>query len=236
MKRIVTMLLLIFVLTAAGCGRKEETSDAPIPVWETIPEQVPAVAGVSKPQVDQERIIIEHQGMWKPHLDYANDYMAFSITDLDGNGRKEVISSQQGGSGNYTYSRIYEVTEEMDGLAEIGEALGALASQPDLIDDRWDCYYDASQDVTYYIVSDLMKNGPAQYSETTYAMHLKDGVLAVTPLAVKTQTYSEKDGPVCRCEDAQGAPITEEDYREIAQSSFPGCERKSIVLHWTRMQ
>ena len=63
-------------------------------------------------------IIAENKDMWITELEYADEVYRYAISDLDHNGRYEVIVSNMGGTGLYTYSRFFEVNETYDGLVE----------------------------------------------------------------------------------------------------------------------
>ena len=51
------------------------------------------------------------RNQWVNDPDYADEMYQFAIADLDHDGRLELIVSNCGGTGIYTYSRFYRVEE-----------------------------------------------------------------------------------------------------------------------------
>ena len=70
-----------------------------------------------KKQID---VIMNNIDMWNLYTeDNTYNPYGYAITDLDQNGRLEIIASSCQGTGLYTYSNYYEVNERLDGLNKI---------------------------------------------------------------------------------------------------------------------
>ena len=50
------------------------------------------------------------------------DTVGYMCSDLDGNGRLEILVAESGGTGLYTYTKIYEVNEAKDALVPCGRS------------------------------------------------------------------------------------------------------------------
>ena len=66
---------------------------------------------------DQINLIADNADNWKQ--DVPSGVWGYSVTDLDQNGRLEIIAASVQGTGFYTYLDIYEVNEEGTGLTKI---------------------------------------------------------------------------------------------------------------------
>ena len=88
---------------------------------------------------DQLAVIARTRNQWVNDPDYADEMYQFAIADLDHDGRLELIVSNCGGTGIYTYSRFYRV-EENGTLKELKTSFVEGDSQPDLIADELTVY------------------------------------------------------------------------------------------------
>ncbi len=168
---------------------------------------------------DQIIIIEQNINMWKLSPDYANEVYSYAVTDLDGNGRLEVIASNMGGTGAFTYSHFYEVNEQFDGLVECETKFVEGDSQPDIIETTVDVYYDQITGKVYYIEHDLIKMTPGEYHIIQSALSLNGGKVEVNVLAREIQRYGEATGSITY-EDSHGTEITEKAFVEMAENTF----------------
>lgn len=174
-------------------------------------------------------LIKDNVDIWKDKLGYEK--FEYVVTDLDHNGRLEIIASSCQGTGIYTYSTYYEVNEDMTALNKITTNYEEGASEADIIYDRVKVYYDATNNEYHYIFTDLCKNGAAEYYEGIHDLVLKDGKLTDTVLARKTTIYENEKAKVT-LEDNKGNSTTEEEYENIAEKTFENFSSKTISLKW----
>lgn len=194
----------------------------------------------------QTRVIAENRDMWAGDPDYADDLYQYAVADLDHNGRYEVVVSNMGGTGMYTYSRFYEINENYDGLAECETDFVEGDSQPDLMTGSMGGSeaptntasllktYMNEQGEFYYAVYDTMKNGAAEYYENVRSLTLQDGKILTTPIAYRTTIYNGET-PSVTCTDASGNSISEEDYENAADEYFAGWQESETWLGWQDM-
>lgn len=139
---------------------------------------------------EQLNLIADQLGQCLAPADYANDANYYAVTDLDQNGRLELIVANVGGTGMYTYSTFYEVNESLDGVTVCLDHFQEGDSQADLISDEVPAYLDKTTGTIYYIFEDLLKNGAAEYYENKRALTLSNGEVQQHYLAYKSAIYT----------------------------------------------
>lgn len=174
-------------------------------------------------------LIKDNVSMWKDSDGYER--FQYAVTDLDHNGRLEIIAASCQGTGLYTYSNYYEVNETMDALNKVTTNYEEGDSEPDIIVDRAKVYYDASNNEYHYIFTDLCKNGAAEYYESVNDVVLKEGKLTRSVLATKATIY-ENEKATITCKDSNENSITEEEYENVAEKTFGNLTSKTISLSW----
>lgn len=179
---------------------------------------------------DQILIMAENKEMWTEELEYADEVYRYAVTDLDRNGRYEIIVSNMGGTGMYTYSRFFEINENYDGLVECTTDFLEYDSQPDIISEKLETYIDDKGEF-HYAVYDLTKNGAAEYYENVRELILRDGKIITNYLANKSTIYSEET-PTIIYKDSQGNAIAEEEYMNAASNYFAEYQKATTSLGW----
>lgn len=227
---LITILILvliyvsIFVLSTNDNNQKsfENTNDIEEPKKiENIDEQI--------------EIIAKNIDKWKTYEEYANDTVQYVITDLDHNGRLEIILTQMGGSGYFSYNNYYEVDSNFQNIIECGFDEEEGYSEADLsISDEVDVYYDKTLNNYYYIFTDVMKTNPNEYYEGIYSINLKDCKVNEYYIASKMTTYDfENDNnEINTYSDQYEKNITEEEYNSSANNYYFDYEKTSLKLNW----
>lgn len=178
----------------------------------------------------ESKVIADNCDMWLNFMDYANEVEAYAVTDLDKNGRAEIIVSNMGGTGYYTYTRIFEINEEHDGLEEVKTDFVEGNSQPDMISfgEPVTVYID-NDFVHHYIMEDYLKATAAEYYNVIYDVTLQEGQLSCQVLARRSELYTDGSEKV-EYEDGRGLKITEEIYRSITDNVFSDANRKETHI------
>lgn len=212
--------------------QKENSTEVPEEVAK-IEEEIVIEASdeISTEDADNQlRIIAENKDMWTTELEYADEVYRYAISDLDHNGRYEVIVSNMGGTGLYTYSRFFEVNETQDGLVECTTDFMEGDSQPDIIAEKIDTYVDANGEF-HYVFSDVLRNGMTESYENVRELMLRDGEIITKYIASKATIY-EGECVTITCNDGDGNTITEEAYETIVDNYFGDCEKVVTNLGW----
>jgi len=195
-------------------------------------EEQQKVIGDTHSVTDQLKIIASHIDLWASPADYANDVYNYAVTDLDKNGRLEIIASNCGGTGYYTYSKFYEINKDYNGLIACEYLTHEDDSQADIAVESVSGYYDPQKDIMYYIFDDFLKSSAAEFDENKRAVYLKDGSIKEILLAYKTTKYTDSSSSETTCMDKDQKQISEEEYETIADSIFAGMEKKRVSLGW----
>lgn len=158
----------------------------------------------------------------------------FTVTDLDQNGRLELIISRLEGSGRYTYSDYYEVNKELDGLTPCEWPDRNFESEADVMVSSVPVYYDPNNEIFYYIFQDRIPDGIHYASENKRAISLADGTLSERILAYKN-TYDEDISDsfaIITCEDADGNEIDERAYDRFEETIFADFHKRAACFSW----
>lgn len=213
------------VLAGLGTPISEQTFEATTNDWDYL-------NSTDEPSGTYEQLLViaENSQMWATEDDYLYDAYQYAVTDLDHNGRYEVIVSNMGGTGMYTYSRFFEINESYDGLAECATDYTEFDSQPDIMSGKLETYIDDRGEF-HYAVYDLIKNGAAEYYENVQELTLRDGKISSNYLAYKTTIY-EGEAPTVTCTDSEGNVITEDEYASVVSNYFAGYQKATTSLGW----
>ena len=164
MKKYLSILLcLTLCASMAACSSGEPAPE---------PEE-PAVSG--EPE-DQVRLIADSRELWLVTDVNEADQYQYAVTDLDENGRLELIATITEGSGQFSTTHFYEVSEDFSKLEPLEYAYGETHSEPDI---GWynalRCY--KGEYGNFVIAVDEMRNGYAENYYTQDLIVLKDGVV-----------------------------------------------------------
>ena len=183
-----------------------------------------------KKQID---VIMNNIDMWNLYTeDNTYNPYGYAITDLDQNGRLEIIASSCQGTGLYTYSNYYEVNERLDGLNKIERNNEEGNSEADIMTATAKVFIDEDKNEYHYIFDDLVRNGAAEYYENKQDIVLKNGKLSENTIAYKNTKISNSDSYEVILEDASRNKITLEDYQLIENKLFSNLELKLVNIEW----
>ncbi len=257
MKKYVCLIGIVCILSVGGCGQERgdmlqnvDTSvkstesnlknvNEVIPSKEEVQSSVETQSNTKEEQQNASEItaqialIVREKDLWLQGMDYANDMVGYTITDMDGNGRLELIASNCGGIGHYTYSRFFEVNESYDGLTLCGTNFQEEDSQPDIMSNgEVVVVYEDMQGIRYYLFEDMLHD-VADYYYITHAISLRNGTLSGTPLAISRESYSEVEGhPANTYMRGDGESISQEEYTGLIGNIY-NQEFRKYVVNWT---
>lgn len=231
MKKTAALLLALLLLFLTACGvtakpTQPTTPAQPAPVTEDNPPDPAEPAQEPVVQADPMELFAAAAELWRNVAE--NDRTALTITDLDHNGRQELIVSQMGGSGFYSYTRFFEINESGDGVKECLFDIPEGTSQPDLLSqDTADCWYDQQMDEYIYIFKDYLPLGAAESFESIRGICLKNGT-------VKDMVFANKhtSGNTVTYTDEFGNPFESSIYEIAAEMAFWGFDRTEAKFNW----
>ena len=239
--------LLLCALLLAACSMQPETVQAPTPT--PIPTQTPmptptpdiyastptpAPTPTPIPEADQRALIERSRQVWEPDLSYETWFSA--ITDLDSNGRLEILLASLQGSGLFTWVNVWEVNESGTGLTLCPDNTGEGEAWPDIIKDTLTYYRDPASGRQTYVCLDYLRDGAARYWTGLDSFCLENGRVDVKTLASKEETYSEQGTSTVRYFGENGGEISEDAWNNAERNAFSGQEQRTLTLSWTQLE
>jgi hypothetical protein len=224
MKKMLVAILFIcicFLLPSGICMAEETTS----PVLPDVPNAE-----------QQYQLLMEQHEKWEfKGSDYSPWWYTF--TDLDHNGRMEVIVNSIPGSMHLTYSHCYEVNESLNGITScLSEDQNNDIFQ---IQRELPCYYDASSDLYFYINEHSFNISGAMHQQImTDAITLHNGYLESFRLRYKEAKYDNygesNEVLTLLLKDGDGNIITEDEYNTLIDRRFAVMKKSTLPLTWEK--
>lgn len=226
------MLAAALLLLLAACAASPKT---PVPKSSTPQESgLPSVTTEpTEPAPDydaQLRLLADAHAQWVK-TDPMGNY-SYCVADLDQNGRLEVLVTICSGTGMFSRTDIWEVSEALDGVKLCDASALSEDNQPDLVGVRETTAYFDGQ-VYRYLFTDDIRQGAAESDEVLYALMLSGGSVQTEPLASARKVYSpDSEEPAATYYDAGGDEFSEQEYLAAADAAFVGQERYAVRLGW----
>ena len=243
MKRTWILLTVFSLLLLAGCGAAAPAAatTAPVPTVEaSAPVQAESTPAPETPvptfpsEAQQQQFLMDRQETWR--FPEGPEPWFYAFTDLDHNGRLEVLVASTQGSGIFTYAECWEVNAAFDGLdhctADYAEE--EFFAWPEIVMEEAPCYYDSASGLYHYVFTDLTRDGAAHHYETLCSLCLSDGKLGYQPLAGR-ETQDDDSGTHITCTDAAGNAISEAEFEAWPAKAFAGMEQSSQPFVWTQV-
>lgn len=184
----------------------------------------------------QLEIIADHVEEWTDLIEEQYQGFYYTVTDLNHNGRLELIATICEGSGLYSINKFYEIDEALDDLVVVQYVHDEVESEPDLTYFFVPVYHDPSNDTYCYIFNDLLRSGAMEYYTGKYAISIDDDKIVQKFLAGKTYYYGDEDEVQIDCKDADGNEITEIEYESMEQSFYTNYESGVAAIDWKRFE
>ena len=240
MKRQICITMLVGVLlflTACGnaAGAQETAAQEPAV---TAAAALPAEqANAPINELIQKQILENNQALWEFSDPYDSPWF-YTFTDLDHNGRLEVMAATTQGTGIFTYAHYWEVLPDGSGIRNCYHEnieIEGPDDWPEIILDSIPCFYDRTADRYYYPCEGVTRSGVAYQFYAWYALCLKNGVAEWELLASKEVSYDEQGSEHVSCQDAAGNEISGQDYDSAVERRFAGMEKTERKLNWIQV-
>ena len=177
------------------------------------------IKGAGQPLEEEQREVVQ-KGIWY-----------YMISDLDQNGRLEIVCSMVEAEGQYSTSYFYEVNASATGLTPIPyEDTMEKESEPDLIGNGTDVYYDHEEQIYSYIEEDVVRAGTTDSYIAKSAISIRDKEVhnRILMYAKDSPNYM---GTYTIYTDSYGNRIRESKYTDAGRY-FEGCEKKRASFAW----
>ena len=237
-KKTLSLILAVLLLASlAACGAQkapsvpEASADAAETASEPLAAEVtpdPAAADIDA----QLELLFKEKSVW--NRDTKDETWKYTVTDLDHNGRLELIAATNDPEERTTTVKMWETGEDGKSLEEcsVQDTDGFF---PDIITENTDTFYTAKTDEWAYFFYDntLIENGARTIK---CSVLLKDGELSVTEYAYEVSLTDEEGQTTVSHADANGVPLSAEAYNSAGTDSFVGSMRGSTNLDWFALE
>lgn len=173
--------------------------------------------------------ILAQSALWMPT---DGQEWSYTVTDLDHNGRSEVLCASLQGTGLFTWVNAYELDTDGQTLVPLTAAPYEDTSFPDLIDSDGVCYYDPATGMYHYVFMDYARNGYAEQYASYSAVTLYNGLFSIDYLATEVTLYNADGQGMTSWEDANGMPISEADFLSAPDCVYAGCIKTKVTMDW----
>jgi len=244
MKKFFCVLLSIcLVLAAAACGKSEAPAEQAQPAANTPVEDPGGKPENAEPERSlgdedaQLRLIADSVDLWYSEDDYVP--LLYAVTDLDENGRYELISAITEGTGQFTTIHFWEVSADGQSLDEVKYDYGADHSEPDIsFVPTLRCY--SGVDGNYFVIEDYMRNGAAESYYIQDSLLLKNGRVSVEPVAYCMALEEIPEGGTdyelnfyYYSGQSEEVDLDRQGFIDAPNSYFETYERRVCSLFWT---
>lgn len=187
----------------------------------------------------QIEIFAQERDMWAVDIDFGNEKYEYTLADLDMDGKVELIVSNFGGTGFFSYSRFYKI-DDAGKLKELDTTFTEGDSQPDIMDLVSDemgvtVYFNIinGKGNINFIVYDYMRESPDSYIYRVSSLAIVDDVVTETKLATQYDTYEGPDYiQTTIYKDYNGVELTEEEYNNYATAYYEALNATKHLAHF----
>lgn len=177
-------------------------------------------------------LIFRSKKIWEQTDDSVAEEVYYTVVDLNGNGRLELIAASCQGTGHYTYADIYEVSEDGNSLVHYTHTVPEGDSQADIIWGVAPVYYNEKENIYRYVFDDLVRADAAYYYESKKSLELKADQILETTLTYRITEYINSE-PVVTYGGENGVRVTnEQEYMGAADKTFEGWQKGMAYFLW----
>ena len=155
------------------------------------------------------------------------DVWSYAVTDLDHNGRLELLAACMKGADRLTTLLAWEVSQDGKTVAQIPTS----GSYPDVIKASADTFHNLADGTWSYQFDDVAPHSSTDLAENKCVLQLKDGKIGFTAFANKQVSTQGSQSTISYFNSA-GHPITPEDYNAAASNAFASSAKSSTCFDW----
>ncbi len=188
---------------------------------ETVPEKVPAVTPDISDAQAQISLLAASYEEWIHRFEDFQSARSLGVTDLDENGRLEVVIGTQYGGGSKTRFDIWQVSEDKSSLAHVDNDFADDESEPDLLSySAYDFYVDEGGH--HFLAYDYESVTSSESSQTLFELTLQDGKLTHRSLGTLRSVYNLKKDTDGESEEtaAEGTDEAAPENGELTEEAF----------------
>ena len=244
-KFMITYLALMTILLTSSCAKKIERY---IPeTTEAIKYNLDAIdlSNVSQnyDYNNQIKVLADNVSVWAipdKSLEHQNGYC---VTDLDNNGRLEIIVSQVVDKTKFVTNKVYEVNDNLEGISLVNWIMLEGSSGVNIMVDKCDAYINHNDNSTIYILKSISYPSTYEPIENISAITMANGVINQQYLAFKNTTAVDNKKNIDKIPevvetyvDRNGNVIDSENYDLMEANLYGGRDYTSATatFNWLR--
>ena len=155
----------------------------------------------------------------------------YAVTDLDHNGRLELIAASMRDEDRSTNLKAWQVNDTGAFFVACTVNLEEDESFPDILSENADTFYDEEKDEWYYLFYDNIILSDSEAYAVKCSVTLNDNEISYERYAVQ-HTQNLKGQATVEYMDPDGNPITQDAYNAAGVNAFPDKDRSSTNLDW----
>ena len=193
-----------------------------------------AFAGCSEKKDNNQAVqdIVQKSSDWIFGDDVAFSACSYGITDLDQNGKPEVIAEYFDADKKIIYTKIY-ITDEKGEIKECERKTAGKTFDEAYFDEtvRYGktCYYDAEANLYYYTYTRVTRVSKFEQYKQIIAFSLNGDVITEELLATELELYNEEIEDVeYTYTDSKGNEIDENAYTNAAKNRYSDITEKTV--------
>ena len=153
------------------------------------------------------------------------------VTDLDANGRLELVATCISGNEHKSLAKFYELSEDFAAINELNIDADAEGFFTDILADSADTYYDEKTDTYYYMFADDTFLNENEFDASKCSISLKDGNVVHKEYA-KEHTELYNGITVITYTNLKDEIITPEEFNDAGSKEFADLEKSGRNIGW----
>ena len=225
---IVLMLVMVLSLSVASFAEESKEQTAPAPKAQTAAATpVRATDETANAQIEY---LFNNFSTFK-QAESADAKWFYAVTDLDHNGRLELLAASVQGDGRYTHVMAWEVGTDLASAAPIQVNVPEDESFPDILTDSADTFYNQVSNTWVYMFYDNIVFSADEAYYAKCAVKLADDGLSFQQLAIQ---HNQAAGGIVNTAymDNSGNAITGEQYNAAGTEGPAELIKSSTNFEW----
>ena len=225
---IVLMLVMVLSLSVASFAEESSAQTAPAPKAQTAAATpVRATDETANAQIEY---LFNNFNTFK-QAESADAKWSYAVTDLDHNGRLELLAASVQGDGRYTHVMAWEMGADLKSAAPIQVNVPEDESFPDILTDSADTFYNQVSNTWIYMFYDNIVFSADEAYYAKCAVKLADDGLSFQQLAIQ---HNQAAGGIVNTAymDNSGNAITGEQYNAAGTEGPAELIKSSTNFEW----
>lgn len=231
----VLILCMVILASLSSCDKEKKLDTAFSNKGKEVTNTQASESLSEQLSIEQQlQLIVENEQLWK--LDYREkdsygyygaEYYHYAVTDLNQNGRLEILSNTYNGNGHMPWNDCFEVSEDGKALEKV--PFKGKSKDADIYLDEVEVYWEKETKTYHYDFADYQHGSAAAHTLAYLDFVMGDG-------EIKASVYGYLDQrDVNDCNYYAGnkrKKITEKEFGTLEEKHYAGWESKKATFGW----